>query len=96
MSRLESIAWIEIIGGLILVIAFPLLLRIRLFLPLPKTPFGRGAGIIAEEAFACGLIMTGIIGLIGRTPLSDLFYGARTILFVVFVMAVIGVCLQRL
>ncbi len=90
MPGLDGLAVALVIGGIALAIASPFLVRVRLFLPLPVTPFGRGAGLVANEAFACVLILSGIINMLGSAPLSDFLNGARTIICIVFAMAVIG------
>jgi|GEM_PF-1829337 hypothetical protein len=90
MPGLDGLALALVIGGIVLAIAAPFLVRVRLFLPLPETPFGRGAGLVSNEAFACALILSGITKLLGSDPLSDFLNGAKTIIFIVFAMAVIG------
>ncbi len=90
MPEIDGLAVVMVIGGFALAIAAPFLVRVRLYLPLPVTPFGRGAGLVGNEAFACALILSGIINMLGSGPLSDFLNGARTIIFIVFAMAVIG------
>lgn len=90
MPELDGLAVTLIIGGIALAIAAPFLVRVRLFLPLPETPFGRGAGLVANEAFAWVMILSGITKLLGSGPLSDFLNGAITIIIIVFAMAVIG------
>ena len=90
MHGLDGLAVAMVIGGIVLVIASPFLVRVRLFLPLPVTPFGRGAAFVSNEAFACVLILSGITKLLGSGPLSDFINGARTMIFIAFAMAIIG------
>ena len=90
MPELDGIAVALIVAGVVLAVAYPLVSHVRLFLALPRTPFGRGAAIVGEEAFACILILSGIIKLLGSSPLFDLLNGARTIIFIIFALSIVG------
>ena len=80
----------SVVVGCLLTVFAPRLARVRLFLPVPRSPFGRGAVVVAGEAFAAILILSGLSGLLGRSPLTDLFGFLIGISFVIGVLAVIG------
>ena len=88
MSQFASIGLITI--GLILAIAAPFLSNVRLYLPPPRTKFGRRAAVVAEEALACGFLLGGIAGLTEATPFSAMLHDAQVIVTIVFVMVFFG------
>lgn len=84
MSQFANISGIAL--GLIIAIAAPFLSNVRLYLPLPRTKFGRRAAVVANETLACGFILGGITGLLGVTPFSAMLHDVQVIAFIVFVM----------
>lgn len=88
MPGLESTSLIVI--GLIMAITVPFLSNVHLMLPPPRTTFGRRAGIIADEALACVLILGGIGGLLGPTPFAGMLHDLQAIIMVIFVMVFLG------
>jgi len=88
MSQFASISGITI--GLILAIAAPFLSNVRLYLPPPRTKFGRRAAIVANEALACVFLLGGVTGLLGVTPFSAMLHDIQVSAFIVFVMVFFG------
>ena len=93
MPYLDGLAVATIVCGLVLAVIFPFLARARIGLlrRLPRTPFGRGATIVADETGACLLILTGLMRLLGHSSLSELISEISILVGIMFVMAVIGV-----
>lgn len=52
MPELDGLALALVIGGIAFAIAAPFLVRVRLFLPPPQTPFRRGAALVGNEALS--------------------------------------------
>ena len=88
MSQFASIGLISI--GLILAIAAPFLSNVQLYLPLPRTKFGRRASVVANEALACVFLLGGITGLLGAAPVSAMLHDVQVITLIVFVMVFFG------
>ena len=92
MPYLDGLAVATITCGLVLAIIFPFLARAHVYLlrQRPRTPFGRGATFVADEAGACLLTLTGIIRLLGHLSLSEPISEIRVFVGAVFIMAVLG------
>lgn len=58
-------------------------MNVRMYLPLPRTRFGRRTALIFEETLACIVILGGIEGLVGATPLSDQLHEIQVILLII-------------
>lgn len=79
----------SIILGTVLAACSPHLSKTRIFLPLPRSHPGRVASIVAEEALACVLIVSGVNGLMTDSPVSGLLQTIATLAFMIFILAVI-------
>jgi hypothetical protein len=88
MSQFASISGITL--GLILAIAAPFLSNIQLYLPPPRTKFGRRAAVVANEALACVFLLGGITGLLGATAFSAMLHDVQVFVMIVFAMVFFG------
>jgi hypothetical protein len=88
MSQFANISGIAL--GLIIAIAAPFLSNVRLYLPPPRTKFGRRAAVVANEALACVFLLGGITGLLGATAFSAMLHDVQVIVMIVFVMVFLG------
>jgi hypothetical protein len=98
LPQLDGIGLAMIVIGLVLAVVLPLLsyTSVQPYLPLPRTQFGKGAGYGADEALSCVFILGGMVRLLGVSPLSDPLHEVQVIVGILFAMAVIGACLQRI
>jgi hypothetical protein len=79
----------SIILGILLAACSPYLSKIRIFLPPPRSHPARVASIVAEEALACILIVSGTNGLITDSPISGLLQTIATLAVIAVILAVI-------
>ena len=92
MPHLDGLGLAMIVIGLVCAIALPFATHanVRLNLPPPRTPFGKGAAYVADEAISCVFILGGIDRLLGASPLSEPLHEVLVIVLIILFMAVIG------
>jgi hypothetical protein len=92
MPHLDGLALAMIVIGLVCAIALPFATHanVRLNLPPPRTPFGKGAAYVADEAISCVFILGGIDRLLGASPLSEPLDEIQVFALIIFAMATIG------
>jgi hypothetical protein len=85
-----------LVCGVMLALMAPRLARTRLYLPPPRTPFGRGALTVALEALAAGVVVSALRRLLPLSSLDDGLSLFGTLAFIACCMALLGGALAEI